>query len=395
MRADDVQRKREAHFGRERNVSVHRCTSPTFVALDRKQQMALLRSLFGLLFLILGSVLARDDQSSYDVEATAIITETRNDPNLINVVHQALTILPRNWHVIVFHSGTNEIPLRLGLVGADFSRLSLVRMEHDMANGNEPAGSFTLWYFTSNRMMTFQTDGAFCAGAEVNRTLQLAMQFDFVGPRWKEPERMTMHGQGANGGFSLRSKPACLDLLRTYPFHKYVKWAEQRATDTVHARGDGAETVHTGVFSLNEDAYYSMLLHLVNGSIAPAHAAGAWAVEAVWDGVTTPLAVHAPWFHMTLSRLSALMRACPAAATPYFDTMAKHVGKQREADIAAETRARGGRPTGAEGPRPNSDDFLESTFDAVARKAQGAGEAKIRASRLGWLPEPGHFVLRG
>ncbi|CAF1521101.1 unnamed protein product, partial [Rotaria sordida] len=88
------------------------------------------------------------------------------------------------------------------------------------------------------------------------------LQYDFIGapwdPSWFGPSEHLV----GNGGFSLRSRSKILALLSVSPWHKETQ----------------------------EDVWYSLNLHRVNGLIAPVNIAKTFSVETVY--YESPLAVH-------------------------------------------------------------------------------------------------------
>ena len=140
----------------------------------------------------------------------SVIIETRLLFNLKEVVDNHLKFLPGDWGLTIFGSKQNERFFREHYPKAEFVFIGDEK-EVDQKAYNEILTSSWFWKsLTYDKILIFQHDSRM-----LREGIEEFLEYDYVGAPWG----FQMHG--GNGGFSLRSKQAMIDIIensRPYPY---------------------------------------------------------------------------------------------------------------------------------------------------------------------------------
>jgi hypothetical protein len=149
---------------------------------------------------------------------TAIIIEPRCHNALEFVVENALTCLPENWSIVLFHGIKNKEYVSTIFTKLQTPRLKLVNLYVDNLNQIEYSKLFatkSLLYthIPTEHFLVFQTDSMFFK--QNMYLLDSFLSYDYIGAPWRvttyEPtQQCSFIG---NGGFSLRKKSKMLEWI--------------------------------------------------------------------------------------------------------------------------------------------------------------------------------------
>ncbi|PRW51010.1 Glycosyl transferase family 2 [Chlorella sorokiniana] len=249
----------------------------------------------------------------------ALIIEPRQHYAFEYAVKNTMFHLGPEWALYVVHGRSNAAFVRHaleGVAGVKYHQLDTV--EVDIPSLNELLKSPDFWGSLAadgvQRVLFFQTDSLLLHG-----NVQPFMQYDYVGAPWhRENERWSKrgglkgsmpHGVG-NGGLSLRSVPAMLELSRRY----------------------GGNVSHDGQ---QEDFFYALLMERSQGEykLPPRELAYRFCVEVPCDDLErglvvgpdselqtlphVPMALHASWYYFwgTPQRFADLLTMLEMART--------------------------------------------------------------------------------
>jgi hypothetical protein len=205
----------------------------------------------------------------------AIIIEFREDPRLILVINNFMSLLaPKGWGLIVFHGTKNREFVRSSLR----HNPRIIFGEVPYENINAELYSYFLcsadfWTaiqrFNCEHALIFQMDTILLRG-----DLEKFLEYDYVGAPWFAPWRFHASEQGVidetvqigNGGLSLRRVSAMLDIIRKYP------------------RNDPQ--------FYNEDMYFAYCLKVGNYKLPSVEVAGEFSIETLWH--PNPCGMHQP-----------------------------------------------------------------------------------------------------
>ena len=171
----------------------------------------------------------------------AVLVETRNLPNLREIIHRHIWALD-NWELIIFGSDENK------WLEQDYPCVHHTVSIPSPRSYNQLLTSQEFWQKLSGKVLLFQHDSSV-----LRKGIEEFLDWDYVGSPWAcnapwaHPEC-----KGGNGGFSLRDANKHLELVRHYRYHPRMG---------------------------NEDVYFTRNLHKVNGQVAPLEICQKWGME--------------------------------------------------------------------------------------------------------------------
>ncbi|CAF3698472.1 unnamed protein product [Rotaria sordida] len=207
----------------------------------------------------------RADLANTCPESMLIMSDFRINNRIITIVQNVNDHIPSTWSIQIFHGKDNEDLIKNStlapLIASGKILLTLMDQVYDYARTNELFTDPKFWQrVRGEKVLLFQIDSIMCSNSP--HKITDFFQYDFIGapwdPSWFGPSEHLV----GNGGFSLRSRSKILALLSVSPWDKETQ----------------------------EDVWYSLNLHRVNGLIAPVNIAKTFSVETVY--YESPLAVH-------------------------------------------------------------------------------------------------------
>jgi hypothetical protein len=138
----------------------------------------------------------------------AVIIETRNLPNLTEIIFKHLEMLDFSWNLHIFCSDQNYELLKRTFPGADIINLHFSTLSTQQYN--EILTSEWFWKrIIGMKVLIFQTDSML-----LRKGIDEFLEWDYVGAPWKFQEH------GGNGGLSLRTKQMMIRVIQSYPYSK-------------------------------------------------------------------------------------------------------------------------------------------------------------------------------
>jgi hypothetical protein len=175
---------------------------------------------------------------------SAVIVDTRNDISLIDIINNHMKHLDSEWKLTIFCGLRNSHFLKKA-----FSEAKIISLGSDRITIDQYNALLTSEYFwkqiEGEKVLIFQADSML-----LRKGIDDFLQYDYVGAPWMFQEN------GGNGGLSLRTKQAMLDIIKIKPFvpHK-----------------DG-----------NEDIYFCNNMHIVSNNMAPREVCFKFSVETIY-----------------------------------------------------------------------------------------------------------------
>jgi len=175
----------------------------------------------------------------------AVIIETRNLPNLVEVIHDHMKYLPADWDIHIIGSLFNEHILN------EFFKdkceiLSIASESITLSAYNEIlTNKLFIDRIPFDKFLVFQHDSGILKTWNSNFE-----EYDYIGAPWKFQQH------GGNGGLSWRSKEAMLAVIDKYEYNEAI---------------DG-----------NEDVYYSNNIEAVGYKLAPREVCSAFSCESIF-----------------------------------------------------------------------------------------------------------------
>jgi len=175
----------------------------------------------------------------------AVIIETRNLPNLVEVIDDHMKYLPADWDIHIIGSLFNEHILN------EFFKdkceiLSIASESITLSAYNEIlTNKLFIDRIPFDKFLVFQHDSGILKTWNSNFE-----EYDYIGAPWKFQQH------GGNGGLSWRSKEAMLAVIDKYEYNEAI---------------DG-----------NEDVYYSNNIEAVGYKLAPREVCSAFSCESIF-----------------------------------------------------------------------------------------------------------------
>jgi hypothetical protein len=160
--------------------------------------------------------------SNVKPDGVVVVVETRRETRLILTLSNVLLRIPKSWVIQIFCSEENEEWLKNSFIVANnkerfiFSSLSKhlafsAKKKH--ASLNRLFTSIQFWEeVVADKILIVQLDSAICSGSQAS--LKDFLKYDWIGAPWTFTKAKNESCGGGNGGFSLRSRPKMIEILR-------------------------------------------------------------------------------------------------------------------------------------------------------------------------------------
>lgn len=183
----------------------------------------------------------------HKMKLQAAIVETRELKNIREIVwDRHLKFLPEGTPCIFFHGQSNYHFLLRELDGLNIIYVPVTANALSSDRYNQLLTTKSFWeYFSADRVLIFQHD------SRLLRTgIEQFYEYDYVGAPWK------FQTTGGNGGLSLRSPKAMLQILMRYQYNQQ----------------------HHG----NEDVFFSNHINLVGGNLGNYYICSEFSCETIF-----------------------------------------------------------------------------------------------------------------
>ena len=138
----------------------------------------------------------------------AVIVETRNLPDLVQIIRDHMRMLDESWGLHIFCSWKNYLPLRKAFPEARI--FWLPRSRFSFWKYNRLLTSRRFWEkIKGDKVLVFQPDSML-----LRKGVDEFLEWDYVGAPWAHLD------EGGNGGLSLRSKAVMLSIVSRFPYEK-------------------------------------------------------------------------------------------------------------------------------------------------------------------------------
>jgi hypothetical protein len=174
-----------------------------------------------------------------------VIVETRCIPNIREIVENHIEFT--GWPVLFFHGQSNLEFLKEQLKGFEvrFNELPVDNLNE--AQYNKLLTSYSFWHsIPYDKILIFQHDSRL-----LRKGIEEFLEWDYVGAPW------LWQKNGGNGGLSLRSRKAMLDIIKAKPYNPATQG--------------------------NEDVYFANAMYRnANYKLAPRYVCEKFACEAIF-----------------------------------------------------------------------------------------------------------------
>ena len=207
-----------------------------------------------------------------DTDKFAVIIEPRPHPDLEYVLRNVMHFLGKEWGLfIVAGPGNKDFLTKLmngwGKVFIQWlNKENLTREEF-----RHLRKSASYWSgLKGKQLICFETDSIMCRSG-----IDAFLKYDYIGAPWAKPYAVSDVVRVGNGGFSLRSKQAMIDMC-------------------IKGKADNIPS---------EDAFFSMHLnlHKEDYNLPDVETAKKFSVESIYH--PSPLAIHKPWSYLTKAEM--------------------------------------------------------------------------------------------
>ncbi|TVY82983.1 hypothetical protein LSUE1_G003131 [Lachnellula suecica] len=260
------------------------------------------------------------------VKNVAAIIEDRPLSNLVPLLLHFSSVLGPDWPIVLFTPGNNllnhSIPFQRAL---EEGRIRVHELPENTHFTNHAAVSELLtvpWFWEqlapAGHVLMFQADSIICANSDVR--MDDFLQYDFVGAPIDVPVGGTAgHGEGFNGGLSLRNRSMTLDIVN--------KFSWQGEKDEGKINQDPCVT-KVPCLKFEDQWFYSKMKEIEGVSLPSQDVAATFAVETVW--YDNPLGYHQVQ-RWNADKMDQVAQWCPEYKMATTDLLVKH-GKDPKAE---------------------------------------------------------------
>lgn len=249
----------------------------------------------------------------------AAIIEDRPLSNLVPLLLHFSSVLGPAWPIVLFTSGdihlNQSLPFRRAV---DEGRISVQALpEHinlkERATISELLTTAWLWeqLAPAGHVLLFQADSILCANSDIR--IEDFLAYDFVGAPIDVPvEGNAGHGEGYNGGLSLRNRSVILDIVNTF------SWKGEKAEGKISQEGC---VTKAPCLKFEDQWFYHKMKEIPGANLPSKEVASRFAVETIW--YDTPLGYHQVerW---NSDRMDHVARWCPEYKLANTDLLLKH-----------------------------------------------------------------------
>jgi hypothetical protein len=259
-------------------------------------------------------------------EFAAVIVEPRLHYALKLITKNMLTILGKEWKVIIYHSEANEAFVQSIFHGVSPSRFEfhlVEQRESPILSYNRLLYSEEFWLplIKFNRILLFQTDSFL-----IRKFPAYFLKYDYVGAPWcssnKDLERvmssplfqnqsstMPQTAFVGNGGLSLRNPLVSLECIRD--LHGNLPMKPKLLNDTHRIETPLGKEIEEEERDelLNEDVYFVSCILSKSKKIPSKEIASSFAVEVPCFDIPAQVSgLHALWYYMSAEKFSKFMK---------------------------------------------------------------------------------------
>ncbi|TVY39287.1 hypothetical protein LSUB1_G004728 [Lachnellula subtilissima] len=250
----------------------------------------------------------------------AAIIEDRPLSNLAPLILHFSSVLGPDWPIVLFTStGSTLLNQSVAFQRAvDEGRISIRALPEDTNFENHAAVSELLtapWFWEqlapAGHVLLFQADSIICANSELR--MEDFLRYDFVGAPVDVPVGGTAgHGEGYNGGLSLRNRSMVLDVVKQY------NWKGEMESGAISQEGC---VTKAPCLKFEDQWFYHKMKDIPGVSLPSKEVASTFAVETVW--YDTPLGYHQVerW---NANRMDKVAQWCPEYKMATTDLLVKH-----------------------------------------------------------------------
>lgn len=254
----------------------------------------------------------------------AAIIEDRPLSNLAPLILHFSSVLGPAWPIILFTSTDSalldqSIPFQRAV---QEGRISLRALPEDTHFSNHAAVSelFTgTWFWEqlapAGHVLLFQADSIICANSDIR--VDDFLDYDFVGAPVDVPAHGTAgHGEGYNGGLSLRNRTMILDIVNK------DSWKGEMDSGVISQEGC---VTKKPCLKFEDQWFYSKMKGREGARLPSKEVAATFAVETVW--YDRPLGYHQVerW---NAGRMDEVARWCPEYRMATTDLIVEHGKKE-------------------------------------------------------------------
>lgn len=248
----------------------------------------------------------------------AAIIEDRPLSNLAPLLLHFSSILGPGWPIVLFTPEGKEPNSPAFRRAVDDGRISIRRLPEDLQFGKHQAVSEFLtlpWFWEqlapAGHVLMFQADSIVCTSANIR--VDDFLEYDFVGAPIDVPkDPPNGHGEGYNGGFSLRNRTMILDIVNKF------SWQAEKDAGTI---SQAPCVTQEPCLKFEDQWFYHKMKEIPGARLPTKEVASTFAVETVW--YDTPLGYHQVerW---NSDRMDEVARWCPEYALATTDLLVKH-----------------------------------------------------------------------
>lgn len=247
----------------------------------------------------------------------AVLVEFRNSPGVEFIIKNAIIKLYNSAYFTVVCGNQNynqiqEINTSVGNI------LDIIRLDYDNLVHNEYNNllcSYEFWdVLTGDKVLIYQDDSVI-----YKSNIDDFMEYDYIGAPWPDSQRDNRNNVG-NGGFSLRTRKICLDIVANYPNDDRIFNRINFSRNTLEYK------LHSGLSKIPEDVYFSTIMIELGYRVATSGVASSFSTELTYNNDS--LGGHCQWlfylrnnipytFEIDLTRIFR----CVGVASPYDFTL--------------------------------------------------------------------------
>jgi hypothetical protein len=217
----------------------------------------------------------------------AVIIEDRPLSNLAPLILYFSSVLGPSWPIILFTSGDRQPNTPAFRQAIDDGRVSVQNLPDGVHFDEHKAVTEFLtlpWLWEqlapAGYVFMFQADSIICANSELR--VEDILQYDFVGAPIDVPTDPSFgHGEGYNGGFSLRNRSMMLDIVNKF------SWEAEKKEGIISLEGC---VTQRPCLKFEDQWFYHKMKEIPGARLPTKEVAATFAVETVW--YDTPLGYH-------------------------------------------------------------------------------------------------------
>lgn len=231
--------------------------------------------------------LALSSTTLSDVKNIAAIIEDRPLTNLVPLLLYFGAVLGPEWPIVLFTTSRDILTHSPNVERAlDEGRISIKILPEKINFADRPAITEFLtrpWFWEqlapAGHVLLFQADSIICANSE--RRMEDFLSYDFVVAPIDVPASGTAgHGEGYNGGLSLRNRSMILDIINRF------SWSGEKGEERISQAG----CVTKEPCLKFEDQWFYHKMKEMRANLPTVEVALTFAVETIW--YDTPLGYH-------------------------------------------------------------------------------------------------------